>query len=77
MRRASAVVFVVGLVFAVALSAQAPPQMPKPGPEQKRLSYFVGNWATEGDMKPSPFGPGGKFSSTVKASLLLKKSSRM
>jgi hypothetical protein len=35
--------------------------MPQPGPELKRLGYFVGKWHGEGEMKPGPFGPGGKF----------------
>ena len=37
--------------------AQAPP---KPGPELQKLSFFVGNWTSEGDMKAGPMGPGGK-----------------
>jgi len=35
--------------------------MPKPGPEHKQLAYFVGKWRSEGEIKPGPFGPGGKF----------------
>ena len=27
------------------------------------MSYFVGAWSTECEMKPGPFGPGGKMSS--------------
>lgn len=50
----------VGMQLAAAQTAQAPP---KPGPEHKRLGYFVGKWSTEGEMKPSEMGPGGKFSS--------------
>jgi uncharacterized protein DUF1579 len=49
------VVSLVGLP--VALMAQAPPAAPKPGPEHKRLEYFVGKWTTEGEIKPSPMGP--------------------
>lgn len=41
--------------------AQAPAGPPKPGPEHQKLAYFAGNWQFETDMKPSPFGPGGKF----------------
>lgn len=33
---------------------------PKPGPEHKRLGYFVGTWKTAGNMQPSAMGPGGK-----------------
>jgi len=41
--------------------AQAPGEKPKPGPEHKRLGYFVGKWTAEAEMKPSPFMPGGKM----------------
>ena len=47
-------------------AAAAEPQAPKPGPEHKRLGYFVGNWTTEGEMKPSEMGPGGKITATDK-----------
>src|SRR5208337_4636363 len=61
--RFTTIVFVV-LLFAVALPAVAQMEMPKPAPELKKLDYFVGTWATEGDMKPGPMGPGGKWSGT-------------
>jgi hypothetical protein len=48
------------------VASAAEPQMPKPGPEHKRLGYFVGTWTTEGEMKPSDWGPGGKMTSTDK-----------
>jgi len=49
----------------VQLAAQAPPaQAPTPSAEHKRLGYFVGRWTTEGEMKPSPMGPGGKVTAT-------------
>lgn len=51
-------------VFAQAGLCQAPPQMPKPGPEHQRLAYFVGDWTQEGEMKASPFGPAGKVTGT-------------
>jgi hypothetical protein len=58
------VLWVIVLVgFQLVAAAQAPPA-PTPGPEHKRLGYFVGKWTTEGEMKPSPMGPGGKISST-------------
>jgi Protein of unknown function (DUF1579) len=42
-------------------------EMPKPGPEVKKLAYFVGTWTSEGDMKENPFGmPPGKFTGTDK-----------
>ena len=37
---------------------------PSPGPEHARLTYFVGKWVSEGEIKPSPYGPGGKYTST-------------
>jgi hypothetical protein len=47
----------------VAVSAWA--QMDtKPGPEVKKLDYFVGTWTTEGTVAQGPWGAGGKFSST-------------
>jgi len=36
----------------------------KPGPEVKKLDYFVGTWTTEGTIAQGPWGAGGKFSST-------------
>jgi Protein of unknown function (DUF1579) len=59
---ACVVVLVVGLPLAS--HAQTPQPAPKPGPEHQRLGYFVGKWTTEGDMKESPMGPGGKVTST-------------
>jgi hypothetical protein len=54
-----AIMSLLGLAVAGPALAQAP-QAPKPGPEHERLGVFVGNWTSEGSMKPSPFGPGGK-----------------
>lgn len=34
---------------------------PKPGPEVKKLDYFVGSWTTEGMVGQGPWGAGGKF----------------
>jgi hypothetical protein len=42
--------------------AQAPPS-PKPGAEQKVLEYYVGKWTGQAELKPGPFGPGGKLTS--------------
>ena len=52
------------VLAAAILMAQSPTPKPQPGPEVKKLEYFAGNWTSEGEMKPSPFGPGGKFSGT-------------
>jgi len=45
----------------VAASCLGQMAMPKPGPELKKLDYFVGNWTCDGDSKPGPMGPGGKM----------------
>ena len=55
------------LLAANVASAQGPP---KAGPEQQRLKYFVGQWKHEGEVKPGPFGPGGKFTSTEDSHML-------
>ena len=48
----------------LALSAFA--QMSQqPGPEAKKLDYFVGTWAYEGAIGQGPWGAGGKFTSTI------------
>jgi Protein of unknown function (DUF1579) len=52
------------MVCAVMAIAQNPPAPPNPGPEVKKLGYFAGTWKLEGDMKPGPMGPGGKFTET-------------
>lgn len=56
-------------LFAAALSAcvltafaQAPAELPKPGPEHKRMTFFIGTWTSAGEMKAGPFGPPGKLS---------------
>ena len=59
-----AIALVITMVCAALVAAQTPQQPPKPGPEVKKLDYFSGNWKSEGDTKPSPFGPGGKFTAT-------------
>lgn len=43
--------------------AATPMAAPTPPPELKKLDYFVGNWKSEGNLKPGPMGPGGKFTS--------------
>lgn len=58
MQRISALLIGI-LLFASAAFAQMGP--PKPGPELKKLDYFLGAWTSEGEAKPGPMGPGGKF----------------
>jgi hypothetical protein len=53
----------ISTLFLLAASAWAQ-IAPAPGPEVRRLDYFVGTWAVEGTIAPGPWGAGGKFSST-------------
>src|SRR5947209_352917 len=64
MKRASTILITVLVLSTVFAVAQTPPPTPKPGPEQKNLDYFAGNWKTTGDLKAGPMGPGGKFTGT-------------
>jgi hypothetical protein len=50
------------LGLAVIASAQMP--MPKPAPELKQMDWMAGKWKLDGDTKPSPMGPGGKWTMT-------------
>jgi Protein of unknown function (DUF1579) len=61
-----ATVTIVTLACAIlaTVAAQNPTPPPAPGPEVKKLDYFAGTWKTEGEMKPGPMGPGGKFTGT-------------
>jgi hypothetical protein len=49
------------VLLAVSASAQ---MAPTPGPEVKKLDFFVGTWTTEATIAPGPWGAGGKFAST-------------
>jgi hypothetical protein len=49
-------------VLAGTVAAQAPTR--KPGPEQTRIGFYAGRWTYEGEVKPSPMGPGGKVKSS-------------
>jgi len=60
MNKRSILVVVVLLAFPAIVLAQQPAGPPQPGPEEKRLGWYVGKWRSEADMKPSAFGPGGK-----------------
>jgi hypothetical protein len=49
------------VLFAMVIRAQEQPPAPKPGPEHAKLAYFARKWVSEAEVKPSAFGPGGKF----------------
>ena len=50
--------------FSALALAQVPPEPPKPGPEHKKLEYFVGKWKTESEVKPNAYMPAGKSVTT-------------
>jgi hypothetical protein len=62
--RSRVVPFAIGILLSSGLAlAQAPAEKPKPGPEHKRLGYFVGKWTADVEIKPNAFMPGGKATS--------------
>jgi len=61
MKSTAILVCIALLTLVASTSAQAPQGPPKPAPELERLNFYAGNWSNEGDMKPGPMGPGGKF----------------
>ena len=67
MRKFAAVCAIVALWTAA--SAAQDPTAAKPGPEQKNLARFVGDWKVEGTMEASPLGPGGKMTATEKCTM--------
>ena len=66
MKHPMLVLATAGLLAAVAAAQAQETKMeaPKPAPEVKNLDYFVGNWTSEAEMKPGPWGPGGKMMSS-------------
>jgi len=59
MKRIGFAVGLVVVILAVALLAQT--AAPKPGPEQKKLNIWVGDWTYEGENQATPLGPAGKY----------------
>ena len=62
--RKTIAMFAILTLCSGAVAVAQPTAAPKPTAEHQKLGYFVGNWTTAGEMKPSPFGPGGKVSGT-------------
>jgi hypothetical protein len=54
-RSAVAVILICG--FTALLLAQAPRVPPKPGPEHKKLEYFLGKWTVENEIKANEYVP--------------------
>ena len=69
MIRTSAVLFLLVFCFATVVHAQAP--APKPDPELKKLHALVGHWTYEGEYKPGPLGPGGKYTGEMTYQMIL------
>lgn len=63
MRKTITCLFACLLLGALAAAQMGPLT---PAPELKKLDYFVGTWTLDGEMKPGPFGPGGKMTETEK-----------
>ncbi len=57
-RLSVAVILICGVTSL--LLAQAPPAPPKPGPEYKKLEYFLGKWTSESEIKANEFVRAGK-----------------
>src|SRR6202030_3630692 len=66
MKRIIGSVAICVLLLGVSIRAQAPQGPPKPGPEVKKLAYFVGNWKEEGKSSMPIPGMSGPISSTQK-----------
>ena len=59
------VLFIAGITV-----AQDSSNAPKPGPEAKRLQYYVGTWNSDYELKPGPMGPGGKMTAVDRSQVL-------
>lgn len=56
---------IILIPFLVLMAASTWAQMNvPPGPEVKKLDYFVGSWSLECTIAQGPWGAGGKFTST-------------
>ena len=69
MRRITILLFLSVFCFTTAMQAQAP--APKPDPEVKKLHADVGHWTYEGEAKPGPGCPGGKFTGEFDGQMIL------
>ena len=66
--RSSVAVFLICGFTALSL-AQTPPAPPQPGPEHKKLEYFVGKWTVETEIKANELLPAGKSVGTETGTL--------
>lgn len=66
-RSSVALILICG--FTALSLAQAPPEGPKPGPEHKKLEYFLGTWKVENEIKANEYVPAGKGVTTATCTL--------
>lgn len=52
--------------FALSLASAAQMDMPKPGPEVKKLDIFVGSWTLDGTVKEHTMAPAGSMTELEK-----------
>jgi hypothetical protein len=62
MKKAGMALAVCTILAASALAQE----LPKPGPELKKLDVLTGSWTLDGEMKPGAMGPGGKMTEIQK-----------
>jgi hypothetical protein len=66
MKTATKLTLLLTAWLALAAAAMTQMEMPKPGPEHKKLDMFVGSWTLDGTMKPGAMGPGGTMNENEK-----------
>ena len=71
MTRTIALLFLLVFCFATVMHTQAQAPAPKPDPEVKKLHADLGHWTYEGEAKPGPLGPGGKFTGEFDGRMIL------
>lgn len=64
MRMVASIAVAVALAWTAVAAQTTKPTKATPGPEQKRIAYFAGQWNFQGEAKDSPLGPGGKITGT-------------
>jgi hypothetical protein len=68
-QRISVLLLLLVVCSATAMPAQA--LAPEPGPEARKLHAAVGHWKYEGELKPGPLGPGGKYTGEMTCQMIL------
>ena len=71
MRRISLLLLVLVVCSATVMHAQAQAPAPKPDRDVKKLHADLGHWTYEGEAKPGPLGPGGKFTGEFDGRMIL------